>query len=112
MLVGSVNKPIIAVRGSRRYIPMWTGEPRERKHTMGSVADKITKKIVSSRGSKVVDLASWREGRKMALEAGLGDEGPIPAKFAGLDPCHGIYALAENVASLMAESISGMREAR
>ena len=79
---------------------------------MGSVADKIAKKIVSSRGSKVVDLASWREGRKIALEAGLGDEGPIPAKFAGLDPCHGIYALAENVASLMAESIAGMREAK
>ena len=48
----------------------------------------------------------------MALEAGLGDEGPIPAKFAGLDPCHGIYALAQNVASLMAESNSGMREAK
>ena len=48
----------------------------------------------------------------MALEAGLGDAGPIPAKFAGLEPCHGIYALAENVASLMAESISGMREAK
>ena len=79
---------------------------------MGSVADKIAKKVVSSRGSKVVDLASWREGRKMALEAGLGDEGPVPAKFAGLDPCHGIYALAQNVASLMAESISGMREAK
>ena len=79
---------------------------------MGSVADRIAKKIVSSRRSKVVDLASWREGRKMALEAGLGDEGPIPAKFAGLDSCHGIYALAENVASLMAESISWMREAK
>ena len=48
----------------------------------------------------------------MALEAGLGDAGPVPAKFAGSDPCHGIYALAENVASLMAESISGMREAK
>ena len=79
---------------------------------MGSVADKIAKKILSSRGSKVVDLASWREGRKMALEAGFGDEGPIPGKFAGLDPCHAIYAVAENVASLMAESISGMREAK
>ena len=43
----------------------------QRKHTMGSVADKIAKKILSSRGSKVVDLASWREGRKMALEAGF-----------------------------------------
>ena len=79
---------------------------------MGSVADKIAKKILSSRGSKVVDLAGWREGRKMALEAGFGGEGPVPGKFAGLDPCHGIYVLAENIVSLMAESMSGMREAR
>ncbi len=79
---------------------------------MGSVADKIAKKILTSRGSKVVDLASWREGRKMALEAGFGQEGPIPSKFADLDPCHGIYVLAENVVSLMAESISVMREAK
>ncbi len=79
---------------------------------MGSVADRIAKKIASSRGSSVVDLASWREGRKMALEAGLGGEGPVPAKFKGLDPCHGIYAMAENVASRMSESTSGMREAK
>ena len=79
---------------------------------MGSVADKIAKKMLSSRGSKVVDLVSWREGREMALEAGLGDEGPMPGKFADLDPCHAIYALAEAIASLMAESISDMREAK
>ncbi len=79
---------------------------------MGSVADRITKKIAASRGSNVVDLASWCEGRKMALEAGLGGEGPVSAKFAGPVPCHGMYALAENVVSLMAESISGMREAK
>ncbi len=48
----------------------------------------------------------------MALEAGFGGEGPVPARFADLDPCHGIYALAENIISLLAESISGMREAK
>ena len=79
---------------------------------MGSVADKIANKILSSRGSKVVDLASWREGRKMALEAGFGDEGPVPGKFADHDPCHSLYLVGQNVASLMAESISGMREAK
>ena len=73
---------------------MCSASETDRKQTMGSVADKIAKKVLSSRGSKVVDLASWREGRKMALDAGLGDEGPIPAKFADHDPCHGIYALA------------------
>ena len=50
---------------------------------MGSVADKIAKKILSSRGSKVVDLASWREGRKMALEAGFGDHGLALGKARG-----------------------------
>ncbi len=79
---------------------------------MGSVADKMAKKIAASRGSKVVDLASWREGRKMALDAGLGGEGPVSAKFADHDPCHGIYALAQNIASLMSESISTMKEAK
>ncbi len=79
---------------------------------MGSVADKMAKKIVSSRGSEVVDLANWREGRKMALDTGLGGEGPIPAKFADHDPCHGIYALAQNIASIMSESMSTMREAK
>ena len=79
---------------------------------MGSIADKIAKKTLSSRGSKVVDLESWREGRKMALEAGLGGEGPMPGRFADLEPCHAVYALAENIASVMAEFISGMREAK
>ena len=83
-----------------------------RKHTMGSVADKIAKKIIPSGGSKVVDLASWREGRKMALEAGFGDDGLALGKFAGHDPCHALYVVGQNAASLMAESISGMREAK
>ena len=48
----------------------------------------------------------------MALDAGFSDEGPVPSKFAGLDPCHAIYALAENVASLMSASISELREAK
>ena len=78
---------------------------------MGSVADKIAKKIISSAKSKVVDLAGWREGRKMALEAGFGDDGLALGKFAGLDPCHTLYVVAQNVASLMSESISTMREA-
>ena len=79
---------------------------------MGSVADKIAKKILSGRRSKVVDLAGWREGRAMALEAGFGEDGLVLDKLAGHDPCHALYVLGQNVASLMAESISGMREAK
>ena len=79
---------------------------------MGSVADKIAKKIISSGGLKVDDLASWWEGRKMALEAGFGDDGLALGKLAGHDPCHALYVVGQNVASLMAESISGMREVK
>ena len=80
---------------------------------MSSVADKIAKKIISSRGSKVVDLAGWREGRKMALQAGFDDGGlALGKKLADHDPCHALYVVAQNVASLMAESISEMREAK
>ena len=78
---------------------------------MGSVADKIAKKLISSRESKVVDMASWREGRKMALEAGFGDDG-LPGKFADHEPCHALYLVGQNVASFMAESISEVREAK
>ena len=48
----------------------------------------------------------------MALKAGFGDDGLPLGKVAGHDPCHAIYALVQNVASLMAESVSGMREAK
>ena len=63
---------------------------------MGSVADKIAKKIVSSGRSKVVDLAGWREGRKMALEAGFGEDGLALRDTAGGDPCHALYAVGQN----------------
>ena len=79
---------------------------------MGSVADKIAKKILSPRESKLVDLAGWREGRKLALEAGFGDDGRSLGKFGHLDPCHAPYVMAQNVASAMSESIAEMREAK
>ena len=48
----------------------------------------------------------------MALEADFDDDGLPLGKFAGADPCHGLYALGQNVASLMAESVSYLREAK
>ena len=81
-----------------------------RKHTMGSVANKIAKKITTSGKSKVVKLASWREGRKMVLEARVTDD--AINRFQGYDPCHAVYIFAQNVSSCMAESISVMREAK
>lgn len=80
---------------------------------MGSVANKIAKKLKSSAKSKVVDLPTWREGRELALEAGLGDDAQALAKrFADHDPCYAMYVLGQNFASVMAELISGLREAK
>ena len=69
-------------------------------------------KILPGRASKVVDLARWRVGKKSALEIGIDKDGLAPSKFAGLEPCHAVYALAENLAPLMAEAVSGMSEAK
>ena len=63
---------------------------------MDSGADRIAKKIVSPGGSKVVDLGNWRESRKMALEAGFGDDGLALGKLVGHDPCHAVYVAEEN----------------
>ena len=48
----------------------------------------------------------------MAIEAGFGDDAPILDSLADLGPCHAVYVFAQNFSSLMAESISGMREAK
>lgn len=78
---------------------------------MGYVADKIAQRFLSPRNSKVVDLASWREGKKMAFEAGLSDDGQALEKYEKYDPCHAVYIIAQNIASILAEFISEMREA-
>ncbi len=82
------------------------------RNTMGIVADRIAKKVTSPRMSKVVDMGGYREGREMAIEAGFGDDAPILDSLADLDPCHAVYAFAQNFCSLMAESISVMKEAK
>ena len=77
---------------------------------MGSVADKIAEKLLSSRGSKIVAHSSWREARKLALEVGFGDDGPVPGRFADLEPCHARYVVAENIVSMLSEAMCGMKE--
>ena len=71
---------------------------------MGSVADKIAKKILSSRGSKVVDLASWREGRKMAIQAGFGDDGLALGKLAGRPSNAGGWVVQQFIESVKVAS--------
>ncbi len=82
------------------------------KDAMGSVADKIAKKIAAQGRSKVIDLAAWREGREIAREAGLDDDRLARLLAEGHDPCHALYILGQNVASILGEQISGLREAK
>ncbi len=80
---------------------------------MGSVAGKIAKTMLWSWGSKAVDLARWREGRKTALQADFSVDGlALDKRLAVHDRCTARYLVTQNVASLMAESISGLREAK
>ncbi len=79
---------------------------------MSSIADKIAKKLFASRKSKITDLAAWDDGREMALKDGFSGEGPIPEKFAHLDPCHTIYVMAQSIVSVMSEQISTFKEAK
>ena len=82
------------------------------KHAMGSVADKIAKKIAAQGRSKVIDLAAWREGKEMAREAGLDDDRLAHLLSEGYDPCHALYIFGQNVASILGEQISGIKEAK
>ena len=71
------------------------------------------REIITSPGSKVVNLVRRREGRTMALEVGFDEIGlALVKELADHDPCHALYVVAENVVSPMTESISGMREAK
>ena len=79
---------------------------------MGSIANKIAKKLKSAGKSKVVDLTAWREGRELALESGLCDVQALSERFADHDPCHAMYVMGQNFASVMTELISGLREAK
>ncbi len=79
---------------------------------MGSVADRIARKIASSRRSQVIDLEGWREGKKMAREVGFSDEGPVLDHLAHLEPCHALYVMTQNISSLIGEQIAEMPEAR
>ena len=67
---------------------------------MGSVANKIAEKIVSHRSSRTFDLARVHEDQEML------------ASVTEHDPCFALYAFAQNFASLAAEHISSMSEAR
>ena len=71
---------------------------------MGSVADKIARKIAVLNRSGVVDLAGWRQGTEDAARIGFDDEHQ--------DPCHTQYIGGQHLVSIMTEIIAEFREAR
>lgn len=88
------------------------GADKPEKDPMGSVANKIAKKIAAQGRSKVIDLAAWREGKEIVREAGLDDDRVAHLLSKGHDPCHALYIFGQNVASFLSEQISGMKEAK
>ena len=82
------------------------------KHAMGSVADKITKKIIAQSRSKVIDLAAWREGKEISHENGLDDDRLAHLISKGYDICHAQYIFGQNAASILSEQISRIKEAK
>ena len=85
---------------------------RSREPRMGSVADKIAKKITMQIRSNVIDLSSYRAGRELAHEAGLDNDRVRKLVQQGSDPCHALYVVGQNFASVLAEQISMMSEAK
>ena len=79
---------------------------------MGSVADKIAKKVASQIRAKVIDLADYRAGRERALEAG-----PDGSRFKqlveeGYDPAFAFYTAGMSLVALFAQAISSLPEGR
>lgn len=79
---------------------------------MGSVADKIARKIAAQLRAKVIDLSGFRAGRELARETGLDGSRFKELIEQGYDPAFAHYAVGQTLVSLFAEQISAMSEAK
>jgi hypothetical protein len=79
---------------------------------MGSVADKIARKVAVQIRSNVIDLSAFRVGRERAQEAGLDGNRMRDLIAEGYDPAFAYYAQGLTLVSLFAEAISAMPEAK
>jgi len=76
---------------------------------MGATADKIAEKIVSQLKSKIIDLSNVRAAQQLLQEARI-DEDRLKKLLKGHDPCHAFYLFAQNLASVLGEQLSEMKE--
>lgn len=79
---------------------------------MGSVADKIARKVATQIRSNVIDLSAFRASRERALEAGLDGSRFKDLVEQGYDPAFAFYAQGLTLVSMFAEAISVMPEAK
>lgn len=79
---------------------------------MGSVADKIARKVASQIRSNVIDLSEFRASRERAVEAGLDGSRFKDLVEQGYDPAFAFYAQGLTLVSMFAEAISAMPEAK
>jgi len=87
--------------------------PSEQELTfMGTMADKIARKIASQLKSNVVDLSGHRAVRQIFQEARLDAEGLKKLTSKGHDPCHALYIYGQNFASVLGEQLGTMSETR
>ena len=79
---------------------------------MGTTADKIARNIASHARSNVIDLAGRRATREIIREARLDGDRLRELTAKGHDPCHAAYIYGQNIASVLGEQLSTMKEAR
>ena len=79
---------------------------------MGSVADKIARKVATQIRSNVIDLSAFRASRERAVEAGLDGSRFKDLVEQGYDPAFAFYAQGLTLVSMFAEAISAMPEAK
>lgn len=79
---------------------------------MGSVADKIARKVAAEIRSNVVDLSAFQASQGIAAEAGFDGSGFGDLVGEGCDPAFAFYARGLMLVSLLAEAISTLPEAK
>jgi hypothetical protein len=79
---------------------------------MGSIADKIARKVAVQIRSNVINLAEFWASRELAREASLDGSRMRELIAQGHDPAFAFYAQNLTLVSLFAEAISAMPEAK
>ena len=75
---------------------------------MGSVADKIARKVAAQLRSKVIDVSEFRAGRELARDAGFDGSRFKDLVEQGYDPVFAFLAQGLTLVAVFAEAISAL----